>query len=92
MASKKQPTPEQIEKFKGLTAKPVEEQTEFFLKSFIFALDDKWKSVVELQKAFRKYLRDANEGKEDLNPGIGVTITQLTFNQSKLPTFCKKMV
>jgi len=57
-----------LEQFKNLASSSIEDQTEFFLKSFIFALEDNWKDVVNLAKSFRKYLKDANEGREDLNP------------------------
>eukprot|EP01027_Heterolobosea_sp_BB2_P026945 GEZU01042068.1.p1 GENE.GEZU01042068.1~~GEZU01042068.1.p1 ORF type:complete len:274 (+),score=185.28 GEZU01042068.1:26-823(+) len=53
-------------KFKELTQKSLDDQLEFFLKSFIFALDDKWKEVVELSKKYRNYLKASNESK-DLN-------------------------
>jgi len=55
------------EQFKELTSKSIEDQQEFFLKSFIFALEEKWKEVPTLATSFRKYLRDCNEGKDDLN-------------------------
>jgi len=40
---------------------------EFFLKSFIFALDDKWKDVVRLRGEFQKYTDRTGEGRPDLN-------------------------
>jgi hypothetical protein len=55
------------QKFKELTVKPVDDQMEFFLKSFIFALEDNWKEVVNLCKTFQIYIKNAGEGKEDLN-------------------------
>jgi len=68
MATNKKSFPELQQQFKQLTAKSVEDQMEFFLKSFIFALDENWKDVASLAKTFRKYLKDAGEGTEDLNP------------------------
>eukprot|EP01114_Cavostelium_apophysatum_P016274 TRINITY_DN4588_c0_g1_i1.p1 TRINITY_DN4588_c0_g1~~TRINITY_DN4588_c0_g1_i1.p1 ORF type:complete len:264 (-),score=105.47 TRINITY_DN4588_c0_g1_i1:92-883(-) len=67
MAAKKD-TATLINQFKDLTAKSIEDHQEFFLKSFIFALEDNWKDVPKLATAFRKYLKECNEGKEDLNP------------------------
>ena len=58
---------EQREQFGELCKKPIEDQQEFFLKSFIFALGDDWKEVPRLGGIFRKYVHDAGEGKEDLN-------------------------
>jgi len=58
---------EQREQFEILCKKPIEDQTEFFLKSFIFALGDDWKEVPRLSSVFRKYVHDAGEGKDDLN-------------------------
>src|SRR5688572_18497923 len=54
------------QRFKELTAQPIDDQLELFLKSFIFALEDNWKTVVNLAKSFRNYLRDSGETK-DLN-------------------------
>jgi len=51
-----------------LVVKSIDDQTELFLKSFIFALGDDWKGVVELANKFRAYLRECNEGQPDLNP------------------------
>jgi len=58
---------EQKKQFTELALKPIEDQQEFFLKSFIFALGDNWKDVPRLGSAFRKYLHEAAEGKSDLN-------------------------
>jgi len=58
---------EQKTAFTDLAAKPIEDQQEFFLKSFIFALGDNWKEVPRLGSVFRKYLHEAGEGKADLN-------------------------
>jgi len=58
---------EQREKFAELCKQPIEDQQEFFLKSFIFALGDDWKDVPRLGGIFRKYVHEAGEGKEDLN-------------------------
>jgi len=56
------------EKFKVLAAKSVSDQIEFFLKSFIFALDDKWKEVAVLAKKYSAYISMGGEGYPDLNP------------------------
>eukprot|EP00026_Physarum_polycephalum_P011918 Phypoly_transcript_12168.p1 GENE.Phypoly_transcript_12168~~Phypoly_transcript_12168.p1 ORF type:complete len:308 (+),score=111.53 Phypoly_transcript_12168:162-1085(+) len=55
------------ERFVELAKKPADEQLEFFLKSFIFALDDRWKDVVSLLSEFQKYVQRGGEGKPDLN-------------------------
>jgi len=55
------------EKFIELCKKNADDQLEFFLKSFIFALDDKWKDVVTLRQDFQKYVDRGGEGKPDLN-------------------------
>jgi len=58
---------EQRKAFADLCLKPIEDQQEFFLKSFIFALGDNWKDVPRLSTIFRKYVNDAGEGKDDFN-------------------------
>jgi hypothetical protein len=63
-------------RFKELTAKPIDNQVEFFLKSFIFDLGDNWKELYLIQKAFVKRLSDANEGKPDLNPIMAADFLQ----------------
>jgi len=65
-----------VEKFQALTDKPIEDQTEFFLKSFIFDLGDNWKELGSLEKDYRKRLRDSNEGKSDLNPIMAADFLQ----------------
>jgi len=55
------------EKFIELAKKSPDDQLEFFLKSFIFALDDKWKDVVTLLAEFQKYVQRGGEGKADMN-------------------------
>jgi len=55
------------EKFVELCKKPADDQMEFFLKSFIFALDDRWKEVARLRTEFQKYVDRGGEGKPDLN-------------------------
>jgi len=55
------------DKFIELCKKSSDEQLEFFLKSFIFALDDKWKHVVVLRTEFQKYVDRGGEGRNDLN-------------------------
>jgi len=56
-----------VERFTTLAKKSIEDQMEFFLKSFIFALGDDWKNLATLAKVFKKYLSDSGEGKDDLN-------------------------
>lgn len=51
-------SPQLFTKFQDLINKSLADQTEFFLKSFIFALDDKWKELIELSKTFNKYLQE----------------------------------
>lgn len=68
MAYKKPRSKEEMKKaFAELCQKPLEEQQEFFLKSFIFALGDDWKEVPRLGAAYRKYLSQTGEGLDDLN-------------------------
>jgi len=55
------------DKFAELAKKSGDDQLEFFLKSFIFALDDRWKDVVVLLGEFQKYVQRGGEGKPDLN-------------------------
>jgi len=55
------------ERFVELCKRSADDQLEFFLKSFIFALDDKWKEVVTLRTEFQKYVDRGGEGKPDLN-------------------------
>jgi len=55
------------EKFIELCKKHADDQLEFFLKSFIFALDDKWKDVVTLRGEFQKYVDRGGEGRQDMN-------------------------
>lgn len=55
------------EKFIDLAKRSSDDQLEFFLKSFIFALDDKWKDVVTLLSDFQKYVKASAEGKPDFN-------------------------
>eukprot|EP01103_Thecamoeba_quadrilineata_P006748 TRINITY_DN16485_c0_g1_i1.p1 TRINITY_DN16485_c0_g1~~TRINITY_DN16485_c0_g1_i1.p1 ORF type:complete len:257 (+),score=93.11 TRINITY_DN16485_c0_g1_i1:44-814(+) len=57
-----------VEKFKDLVNKDVDTQVEFFLKSFIFALEDKWKDVATLGKTYKDYIFALGEGNSDLNP------------------------
>lgn len=54
-------------KFAELCAKDVDDQMEFFLKSFIFALDERWKEVSALRQKYGKYLKDLGNGAKDLN-------------------------
>lgn len=57
-----------LERFAKLCEASIEEQVEFFLKSFIFALGNNWKDVLSMSDKFRKYVRDGGEGRMDLNP------------------------
>jgi hypothetical protein len=66
MASTQKSFQDLQQKFKELTAKSLDDQLELFLKSFIFALEDNWKDVVKLSKAYQVYLRHSGESK-DLN-------------------------
>src|SRR3990167_4203299 len=59
--AQRQVTPELFAKFQNLVAKQVDDQVELFLKSFIFALDYNWKSLVALSKAFSKYLQESGQ-------------------------------
>jgi len=54
--------------FGKLAEGDINEQTQLFLKSFIFALGDDWKVVLQLQSTYQKYCKEAGEGKDDLNP------------------------
>lgn len=45
--------------FEAISQMAVEEQCEFFLKSFIFDLGDKWTDVPALLKRFQKHAKDA---------------------------------
>jgi len=56
------------QQFRELTQQSISDQMEFFLKSFIFALEDNWRDVVKLSEAFTKYVKNGGEGKDDLNP------------------------
>merc|ERR1712232_132592 len=63
-------TPELFNKFQDLVSKSVADQTEFFLKSFIFALDDKWKELINLSKVFNKYLQDYGKADGDTDNAL----------------------
>jgi len=68
MAAQKKVNPdENRKKFAELCGKDVDDQMEFFLKSFIFALDERWKEVSTLRQKFGKYLKDLGNGAKDLN-------------------------
>jgi len=54
-------------KFAELCSKDADDQMEFFLKSFIFALDERWKEVTVLRAKYGKYLKDLGNGAKDLN-------------------------
>jgi hypothetical protein len=64
------------EKFNKLVASHVDEQAEFFLKSFIFALDDKWKEVPELAKKFTKMLQESGESSDQMNEATAANFLQ----------------
>jgi len=55
------------DKFIKLIGEPADKQMEFFLKSFIFALDDKWKEVSRLRGEFAKYVDRGGEGRPEIN-------------------------
>jgi hypothetical protein len=57
---------ENVKKFETLVNDSVDAQCQLFLKSFIFALGDDWKEVVDLSSRFKKYL-DAQCETKDLN-------------------------
>lgn len=50
--------PKHAQRFQELVNQPIDEQCEFFLKSFIFALGDDWPEVVKLSNAFKKYISE----------------------------------
>jgi len=50
-----------------LCAEPADKQMELFLKSFIFALDDKWKEVSRVRGEYAKYVDRGGEGRPDIN-------------------------
>mmetsp|Transcript_24570 Transcript_24570/g.36844 ORF Transcript_24570/g.36844 Transcript_24570/m.36844 type:complete len:272 (+) Transcript_24570:52-867(+) len=52
------------QKFQDLLGLSVDEQAEFFLKSFIFELGDDWKDVNKLAAAYKKAMKDAGESKD----------------------------
>jgi len=58
---------EQRKKFADLCQQDANDQMEFFLKSFIFALDERWKEVSTLKQKFDKYLKDLGGGTHSLN-------------------------
>jgi len=66
-SSEKRKVEELRVKFTDLCKKDPDDQMEFFLKSFIFALDERWKEVSALRQKFGKYLRDLGGGTKDLN-------------------------
>lgn len=55
------------ESFAELVEMGIDDQVEFFMKSFIFALGDNYKDVSKLADAFSKYLSAQNEA-TDLSP------------------------
>jgi len=66
-AVKKVNPEEQRRRFAELCQKDANDQMEFFLKSFIFALDERWKEVSTLKQKFDKYLKDLGGGTRELN-------------------------
>lgn len=56
-----------LKPFVDLCASSIDDQLEFFLKSFIFVLGNEWKKAVDLGNYFQKYVRDGGEGRPDLN-------------------------
>jgi len=65
-----------VQKFKDLTQKPIEQQSELFMKSFIFDLGDDWKMINKLETSYRKRLVDAAENQPDLNPVMAADFLQ----------------
>ena len=55
------------ERFQELTNMDIDDQVEFFMKSFIFVLGDSYKDVAKLSDKFKAYLASQNQSK-DLNP------------------------
>jgi len=55
------------EQFTELCQKSSDDQMELFLKSFIFALGDDWKQVINLRKTFGVYIDRSGEGKDSMN-------------------------
>mmetsp|Transcript_13472 Transcript_13472/g.20819 ORF Transcript_13472/g.20819 Transcript_13472/m.20819 type:complete len:264 (+) Transcript_13472:1079-1870(+) len=56
-----------LDKFADLAQKDMNDQVNFFLKSFIFALGDDWKNIIQLSKDFSKYLVDYQPGARELD-------------------------
>mmetsp|Transcript_6029 Transcript_6029/g.8528 ORF Transcript_6029/g.8528 Transcript_6029/m.8528 type:complete len:279 (+) Transcript_6029:72-908(+) len=56
-----------VDRFAELCARDVEEQCEFFLKSFIFALGDTWKDVVEMSKEFSNHAKSTGPSNRYMN-------------------------
>merc|ERR1712232_697856 len=69
-------TPELFNKFQDLISKSVADQTEYFLKSFIFALDSNWKELIELSKTFNKYLQEYCSSDAALDPSQAADFLQ----------------
>ena len=53
--------------FTKIVESPPDEQCEFFLKSFIFALGDKWKDVPRLKEAFTKHAKSTGPDAAHMN-------------------------
>eukprot|EP00467_Chlorarachnion_reptans_P006209 CAMPEP_0114505344 /NCGR_PEP_ID=MMETSP0109-20121206/10805_1 /TAXON_ID=29199 /ORGANISM="Chlorarachnion reptans, Strain CCCM449" /LENGTH=272 /DNA_ID=CAMNT_0001683781 /DNA_START=19 /DNA_END=837 /DNA_ORIENTATION=- len=54
--------------FLKINAKGVDDQMEYFIKSFFFELGDEWKKVTDLAKGFKKAIKDSGSESEDLDP------------------------
>lgn len=65
-----------LQKFNALVESSVDDQAEFFLKSFIFALEDNWKEVPELSTKFKKALQGAGESGDQMNEATAASFLQ----------------
>lgn len=65
-----------IEKFKDLVAESIDGQAEFFLKSFIFALEDNWKEVPQLSTKFKKALLESGSTKSEMDEALAAGFLQ----------------
>lgn len=67
---------QQLEKFNNLVASSIDDQSEFFLKSFIFALEENWKEVPQIATKFKKTLTEAGESGEQMNEATAASFLQ----------------
>ncbi|KAJ1448903.1 hypothetical protein M885DRAFT_537562 [Pelagophyceae sp. CCMP2097] len=56
-----------VDKFEELSNRTVDDQCEFFLKSFIFALGDNWKDVPQLCSEFKKHAKSTGKTDDSMN-------------------------